>query len=1133
METTVRRNGISIVSSPFLEPLTDQLAAHMAVVPADPFASEVVVVPNVGVRDWLQRELGTRLRGDGAPAGIVANVRFMFVQQFLDTVFAASDGVADPGWDIERLTWVVHRAIDSVGRSSIPSASAKPLTTARVVADLFDRYGVHRPSMLLHWRQGRAVDGVEPLAELPDHARWQQRLYAEVCRLATTESPADRIAMLEDRVRVSGLSEALPERVALFGFVTMNTTLRVVLDAIGAERSVHLYLVHPARHRDAAPADRALGHIARSQGTVSESGNPLLARWGRPILEMRQLLVGDWSTLAVPVEDPSTDLERLRRSIIEDRPISLAPLEDDPDVLAQGDGSVQVHACHGRVRQVEVLRDALLHMLADDPTLRLSDISIQCPDLVSFAPIIPAVFASGSAAGESGPPALDVSIADRVLVGENLVEDAFWSLLDVARSRCGTGEMLTMLAAPPIQRRFGIDEDALSRITDWVDAMSVRFGLDVEHRRAWDVPDTITVGTWDAALDRLFMGLAIPAETLFAGPGGIVPFDDVSVSDAPVLARLADFLTRLKRLVGRLSTAHSIDEWVDILSSIISDFFDGTESQDFAMAGLIDAIARVAEAARVAGVGEDEMFSIDEVAAIVRDVVTSAGSRPRFRTGAIPVTELLPQQGVPYRVIALLGVSESQFAAGGVRGDDILSLRPCIGDPMPAASGRLQLLDVLLAARDALIITCDGADINNNKAIPLPVPVQELLEATCAVISDKDDMPVSEDSSSRQCRILTQHPRQNFSLRSLTSGEFRSDRPFTFDPVALEVHGLLQEPAAPLLAGRRSDVPLSAEASPVTRVTTQSMRRVMGRPADYFVQDVLGMRLPMSDSHSAHDFVDFWPSHLEYSRAGRELLDSLLRSSGDPQSVVEQRVRTMRLGGVFPPGRLGDTFAEQVSAEVLSILALLPPHARRSEDYRSIDIDDVLVPGSDGEVMTGTVENVLGLELIRPSFTKFREDLVLEPWIELAIVSHVFAENPWSVRMVGRGSKGEGVGRTFTLVGSDEVGRRASAHRVLETARTMMACCARGRIPYLPKTAERLARATVSGAQSVYEGEGEYSAAIQFLFGKVTWDEFIAEEAWDDDPAGRGSSRAQRFATFVWDAFHATTIPVADPSGAP
>ncbi len=52
-----------------------------------------------------------------------------------------------------------------------------------------------------------------------------------------------------------------------------------------------------------------------------------------------------------------------------------------PALLEPDDDSIRVHACHGRGRQVEVLRDAVLHLLEDDPTLEPRDIIVMCPDI--------------------------------------------------------------------------------------------------------------------------------------------------------------------------------------------------------------------------------------------------------------------------------------------------------------------------------------------------------------------------------------------------------------------------------------------------------------------------------------------------------------------------------------------------------------------------------------------------------------------------------------------------------------------------------------------------------------------------------------------------------------------------------
>lgn len=1126
MKQSMGGSGVSVFASSTLSPLIDALATRLDEPVSDPFASELVVVPNVGVRDWLQRELCTRL--GGGEAGIVANIRFMFVQQFLDTVFEASGSTSVENWRIDRLMWSVHRAIDLIGRESIPGAVKSPLTVARVVADLFDRYGVHRPSMLRYWGHGRAVDAVEPLQDLPEHMAWQQRVYAEVSSGSEQGSPADRLAELGDRIRERGLDDSVPMRVSLFGFVTVNATVRSVIDAVGAARSVQLYLLHPSHTGE--PAGDAVSDrlVVRDHSSIDQSGNPLLARWARPAFETRDVLSGPWVRFDGADSSAVTCLERLQQSIVANRSLDLISLDEKNSPLDRGDGSLQVHACHGRVRQVEVLRDAILHLLHDDVTLTLGDISIQCPDLVSYAPIIGAIFGSGRTSSGPGVPPLDVTIADRVLSGENPYLDAFWSLLDLARARCGVGEMMTILSAPPIRRRFDIDDDVLGRASDWFESLGVKFGLDVEHRLGWGVPSAVEGGTWDDALDRLFMGLAVPADDPFEGPGGIVPFDDISVTEAPKLARIAEFLVQVRHLVSHLERPHTIREWSRILTAVVFDFFDESNTRDFACRGLLDSIDQLHAGADAAGVSTSDLFSFDEVVTLVSDTVSAAGSRPRFRSGAITVTELLPQQGVPYRVIALLGASETMFASGGVHGDDVLGLRPCIGDPMPTASGRLQLLNIVLAAQDALIITCDGADISNNKDVPLPVPVQEMLEAMAGILSESDpdhEIPIPTEDI---CRVLIRHPRQSFSPRALETGLLHVDRPFTFDPVALEVHQRLSGTPTPVLSAR-----VVQGSSKPLHLTASQLRRVLSKPSEFFVQDVLGIRLPSTDAGSGNDFIEFWPSFLEYSRAGRELLEGILRSTSESRNAATTIMKSLTLSGRFPPGRLGEMASEQVMSEVLSIVDLLPEQARRFENHTAVDIDDIVIPefpaassgtpSSTEGVISGVVGNIHGFDLIRPVFTKFRDDMMLDPWVDLALVTLALPEHPWSVRLVARGDAEQPIARRIHLVGGDESERSRSAHRVISTVLTLRRCLERGRISYLPRTAEKIFTSSLDAASTSYTDDATYSVATQFLFGRVSWEQFSSEEAFVDDPPGTSSKRASRYAHFVWNAFEATT----------
>src|SRR6202023_4295626 len=91
--------------------------------------------------------------------------------------------------------------------------------------------------------------------------------------------------------------------------------------------------------------------------------------------------------------------------------------DDGRPLLGEGDDSIRVHSCHGRGRQVEVLRDAVLHLLEDDPSLEPRDIIVMCPDIETFAPLIQATFGGRGLEGESTDPerTLEIRLADRAL----------------------------------------------------------------------------------------------------------------------------------------------------------------------------------------------------------------------------------------------------------------------------------------------------------------------------------------------------------------------------------------------------------------------------------------------------------------------------------------------------------------------------------------------------------------------------------------------------------------------------------------------------------------------------------------------------------------------------------------------
>ena len=162
-----------------------------------------------------------------------------------------------------------------------------------------------------------------------------------------------------------------------------------------------------ARRRDRAGTPR------RAADTTAElASNRLLASWGRDAREMQLVLgaAGGAGRITTCDHGDAPDAIGPARCWTACRPTS-APTA--PRRARRWTGRPTraprwppttaasiVHSCHGRVRQVEVLRDAILHALAEDETLEPRDVIVMCPDVESFAPLIQATFGAGELSAE-------------------------------------------------------------------------------------------------------------------------------------------------------------------------------------------------------------------------------------------------------------------------------------------------------------------------------------------------------------------------------------------------------------------------------------------------------------------------------------------------------------------------------------------------------------------------------------------------------------------------------------------------------------------------------------------------------------------------------------------------------------
>ena len=326
----------------------------------------------------------------------------------------------------------------------------------------------------------------------------------------------------------------------------------------------------------------------RSAATPASCGGRSTARASRRGSRPRQL--AEPGTLLGLLQH---DLRANHAPTIEER----AGRHHDP-----ADRSLQVHACHGPSRQVDVLREVLVGLLQDDPTLEPRDILVMCPDIETYAPLISA----GFGLAPTGPEALDgvgvdghpahrlrVKLADRALVSTNPLLAVAGVLLELSGGRVTASEVLDLAATEPCRRRFGFTDDELERAGRWVASTGVRWGLDQDARASFAM-DRFPQNTWRTGLDRILLGVAMSGDDhRHLGTG--LPLDDVGSNEIDLAGRLAELLDRLDRSLAALGAARSVSDWMDALRTGVRDLTDVPADDAWQFPQLERELARAAD----------------------------------------------------------------------------------------------------------------------------------------------------------------------------------------------------------------------------------------------------------------------------------------------------------------------------------------------------------------------------------------------------------------------------------------------------------------------------------------------------------------------------------------------------------
>ena len=852
--------------------------------PENPLAAEEIVVQSQGMRRFLNLHLAKEL-------GVAANLKFSLpagltwrlMRECLPGLPELSPFAPEVmRWRLLDLfqsqafqTASEYAAARAALQSYLAGGQAAAYQLSGQLADIFDQYLVYRPQWISAWQQGR-------LLGLGEDEIWQAELWRFLDD-GSSNAP-HRVAMWQQLLAALS-ADKLPQRFFVFGIATMAPMYLQLLEAMAEHCDVHIFALNPSSEYWGNVIEAAQILQSGDDIDLSQSGHPLLASLGKQGRDFFDALAEahiseERSYFSDDAQTAPTLLQRLQHDI---QTLSLPAAKPDD---APADSSIRIHAAHSPLRELHILKDQLLALLAEHPDWQPHDIAVLTPNIEPYSPYIEAVF--GQAQG--GAQALPYSISDVKLSRRQPLLHALTQTLALLESRFEVDYLLPLLENDLVLRRFALSRDDLPLLHDTIAALNVHWGLDSTMRGEFGAASSLF--TWQQALERLILGWMLPES---AHP----VWQNISAwhgdpNQIAVFSRFTALIRTLADTQKRWQQPADIAAWCERVRGLLADLFAPDSNDQHALQQIEQALARWQAEAELAQFGGHlpQHIVIEHLQHFL-----SGQSQAGFLRGGITFCSMVPMRSLPFKVICLLGLNDGDFPRNTkAAAFDLIARHPQKGDRARRDDDRYLFLEAIISAREVLYLSYLGRNISNDEPLAPSALLSELIDTLAAMGGQR--------SSEWAAKHVMQHPLQAFSPRyfgaaALSDGLISSRSDYA---------AALNQPQAETAAF--FSTPLN-EAAGDAVIAQENFLRFWRNPVRHWLQHTLSWHAPYADE--AWDAAEpFDPPH---SSRITEAYTQARRTHQD----FSQTASRLNAESLLPEGELGHLWQQQFQAAAKSL----------------------------------------------------------------------------------------------------------------------------------------------------------------------------------------------------------------------
>jgi exodeoxyribonuclease V gamma subunit len=544
---------------------------------------------------------------------------------------------------------------------------------------------------------------------------------------------------------------------------------------------------------------------------------------------------------------------------------------------------------------------------------------------------------------------------------------------------------------------------------------------------------------------------------------GVLGYDEVEGKDGELLGVLASFVRRLFERLRDFERPRSLPDWTVALGELARELFAEDEAGSREIAAIQKALDALVRFAGTAGFSGD--LAIASVRRLLERQADSLAAERGFLSGGVTFSAMVPMRSIPFRVVALLGMSDGAFPRSPRPVEfDLMQTAREVGDRSPRDDDRQLFLETLFAARERLIVTYSGRSVRDDRPIPASTCLAELLEALVG--------PAGAEVGQRRAALVVEHRLQGYSPAYFDG---KDPRLFSYQRE--------YESAATSVGESREARPFVRKLEPVVppaSIALADLLKFFKCPPAYLLNQRLGIYLKERRPEiMTRELLQV--TSLEDWQMATPLIAAFLEDDDAERAVATVEAR-LRAEGRLPMGGWGQAILKQ-RAELCQAIAVEAKSRRGSAEASVAEVDVAL----DGlPRIFGSVRDYYGGSIVECGYSALGARYQLELWIRhLALCAGGRSPLKRSAR-VARDAKSRGDKRKVAVVEFEPLPQETARAELGSLAELFLDGQSRP-LPFMPKESfcyvERLkekknARDALGTAVAAYDGSDMSTSAF-------------------------------------------------------